>query len=94
MLDVMRAMTGEHRLRLSAWITANTHAEMKRQLRIDHPDWEEWQITRAFAYWSYGSEEMDRVPEHVWRDAWLARLRREEPSKFAEVADVVPPTDR
>lgn len=78
MLQVMRSLSGEQKLKLSNWITVNTQAEMKRQLRIDHPDWEEWRVIRAFAYWSYGAYEMDRVPEHVWRDAWIARRKRED----------------
>lgn len=77
MLTFMRSLSGGQGLALSAWITENTKAEMNHQLRIDHPDWEEWQVARELAYWSYGSDEMDNVPAHVWQASWLAARRRD-----------------
>jgi hypothetical protein len=66
MVQVFRMMTPQQRLEQSSKITTAARAHMWRQLRIDHPNWDDWRLCRALAYLFYG-DEMDAVPEEVWR---------------------------
>jgi len=65
MVEFLRSITPEQRLKLASWATEFTRQEMRKQLRIDHPTWEKWRINRALAYWCYG-DEIDAIPEDWW----------------------------
>lgn len=54
--SIYRAMTGEQRLKLAMEMSEKARELALTRLRLEHPDWTEWELKRELLRYAFGNE--------------------------------------
>jgi hypothetical protein len=54
--SIYRAMTGEQRLKLAMEMSLMARELALTRLRLEHPDWSEWELKRELLRYAFGNE--------------------------------------